>query len=88
MVNVNEITNAGIYENTVGEVASLFLSNGENMLPIYRVDEYANMLGCSSKTVRQYIDEGKLIGIKIGRLWFIQSLSFASVREGLDELPF
>lgn len=78
----------GWYENTVGEVAQLGVFSDGFVIAIYPVSEYAKNLDLSPDTIRRYISEGKLIGIKIGGAWYVQFISFVRAGKPLDELPF
>jgi len=78
----------GTYENTVGEVVQLTLLRGDKHCRTMPLSEYAELYSVSIETARRYIDEGKLIGIKIGSRWFVQHRSFASMENSLDEFPF
>ncbi len=76
------------YENTVGEVGSLRITNGTVSVPIFTVKDCAVILGLSPRSIRRKIDEGELIGTKIGRVWYVQLQSLSSVGERLDKFPF
>jgi len=78
----------GHYENTVGEVGRLLIQKQDIIIPIYTIAVYAQLMDTTHKTVRRWIDEGKLIGLKVGRVWYVQEISFARCTQALDELPF
>jgi hypothetical protein len=88
MTDVSVNMDASQYENTVGEVGELCIKSGCFTIPIHEVSIYAGFVDVSPDTVRRWIQEGKLIGIKVGGVWYVQTMSFVFAGKPLDEFPF
>ena len=44
---------------------------GNQKMSIYTVEDLAETLSISTKTIKQYLREGRLRGRKIGKRWYI-----------------
>lgn len=78
----------GTYENTIGQVGRLVLEIDGSNCTLYPIAVFAQLCYSSPETIRRHIDEGKLIGVKVGSRWFVQIGKPVVVESALDELPF
>lgn len=88
MLHANRTQTLGHYENTRGEVGYLLISDGFKTIRIFEVADYAQKLEVSPDTIRRRIKEGGLIGIKVGRVWYVQDVEFNLAGQPLDKFPF
>ncbi|MEE9167786.1 MAG: helix-turn-helix domain-containing protein [Candidatus Neomarinimicrobiota bacterium] len=49
----------------------------------YFVEEIASELGLNEKTIRRYLQRGKLEGVKLGRRWLVSERALLEFFEGL-----
>ena len=62
--------------------------NGESELPEYMtVSEIANRLSMSSNTVRTWIEEGMLRGIRVRKVWRVRREDFEQLLASLEGGP-
>jgi excisionase family DNA binding protein len=53
-------------------VFNVHCRGGENMEDFYTPNEIADMLNVSRETIRRYLRQGKLRGLKFDQLWRVQ----------------
>ena len=64
------------------------MMNGESELPEYMtVSEIANRLSMSSNTVRTWIEEGMLRGIRVRKVWRVRREDFEQLLASLEGGP-
>lgn len=52
---------------------------------LYTMEEVANIFGCSTRTVKRYVNAGKIDGQRLGRTWYFTEESvkrYFTQREG------
>ena len=53
----------------------------------YSITEVADLFNCSTRTIRRYVDAGKINGRRLGRTWYFEEgtiKDYFSEREGVS----
>lgn len=48
---------------------------------LYTLKETAKLIGCCERSMFKYLHEGKIKGIRIGRLWKVKESEIAYIKE-------